>query len=154
VDAISQIDAASILFTQAMRTPSASPMGSPATLAAWQARRIVDYIDQNITEPLRVSNLCALVHRTESHFSRLFKRTFAVSPHAYILNRRLELALQLIAESDMPLSQVALRCGFGDQAHLSNRFRRRNGVTPSAWRQAFLSQYRTLRSNSAIPASK
>jgi AraC-like DNA-binding protein len=149
VHAISQIDMACeapadrieevlSLLEKIGRSLPRSP--TPAALTAWQARQVVDYIDRNITEPLRVSNLCAVVHRTESHFSRIFKRTFGVSPHAYIVNRRLELALRLIAESSLPLSQIALKCGFGDQAHLSNRFRQRSGMTPSAWRRAVLSR--------------
>lgn len=109
---------------------------SSLSMLAWQVRRIQDYVDRNITEPIKVSELCALVNRTPSHFSRTFKRTVGVSPHAYVLRRRIQLASQLLAGSEMPLSEVALNCGFGDQSHLSNRFREHSGMTPAAWRRA------------------
>ena len=104
-------------------------------MLAWQVRRVQDYIDRNITEPIKVSELCALVNRTPSHFSRTFKRTVGLSPHAYVLRRRIQLAAQLLAKSEMSLSEIALNCGFGDQSHLSNRFREHNGMTPAAWRR-------------------
>ena len=110
-------------------------MGSLSMLA-WQVRRIQEYVDRNITESIKVSELCALVNRTPSHFSRTFKRTVGVSPHAYVLRRRIQLASQLLAGSELPLSEIALHCGFGDQSHLSNRFREHRGMTPAAWRRA------------------
>jgi AraC family transcriptional regulator len=105
-------------------------------MLAWQVRRIQDYVDRNITEPIRVSELCALVNRTPSHFSRTFKRTVGLSPHAYVLRRRIQLASELLTASAMPLSEIAQNCGFGDQSHLSNRFREHSGMTPAAWRRA------------------
>jgi AraC family transcriptional regulator len=105
-------------------------------MLAWQVRRIEDYIDRNITEPIKVCELCALVNRTPSHFSRTFKRTVGMSPHAYVLRRRIQLASRLLAKGDMPLSEIALNCGFGDQSHLSNRFREHRGMPPAAWRRA------------------
>ena len=57
-------------------------------------------------------------------------------PHAYVIQRRLEHATKLMIETDASLSEIAIACGFGDQAHLSRRFRAQTGVTPAAWRRA------------------
>jgi AraC family transcriptional regulator len=105
-------------------------------LLAWQARKVRDYIDGHITRPILVADLCALVQRSEAHFSRSFKRTFGESPHSFVVRRRVELAAQYMLTSDASLSDIALRCGFVDQAHLCKHFRQAAGQTPAAWRRA------------------
>src|SRR6202047_3548735 len=105
-------------------------------LLAWQARKVLHYIDRHITSRVLVADLCALVWRSEAHFSRSFRRTFGHSPHAFVVRRRVELAAQYMLQTDAPLSDIALRCGFVDQAHLCNHFRKVTEVTPAAWRRA------------------
>jgi AraC family transcriptional regulator len=105
-------------------------------LLAWQARTVCDYIDAHISCRVRVADLCALVQLSEAHFSRSFKRTFGQSPHAFLVRRRLEFATRYMLETDAPLSDIALRCGFVDQAHLCKHFRQATGRPPAAWRRA------------------
>jgi AraC family transcriptional regulator len=105
-------------------------------LLAWQARKVIDYIDLHITSRVLVADLCALVWRSEGHFSRSFKGTFGYSPHAFVVRRRVELAAQYMLDTSMSLSDIALGCGFVDQAHLSRHFRMLTGETPAAWRRA------------------
>jgi AraC family transcriptional regulator len=105
-------------------------------LLAWQARKVRDYIDNQIAGPVLVSELCALVRLSEAHFSRSFKRTFGESPHAFVIRRRLEFAADYMLQSDVSLSDISLRCGFADQAHLCKHFRQATGQTPAAWRRA------------------
>ena len=106
-----------------------------ARLLAWQAHKVHDYIDSHITGPVLVADLCALVRRSEAHFSRSFKRTFGESPHSFVIRRRLELAAHYMLTTDAALSDIASQCGFADQAHLSKQFRRSMGQTPAAWRR-------------------
>jgi transcriptional regulator GlxA family with amidase domain len=87
-----------------------------------------------------VADLCALVWRSEAHFSRSFRGTFGYSPHAFVVRRRVELAAKHMLETDMPLSDIALGCGFVDQAHLCKHFRAIIGETPAAWRRAKTAQ--------------
>jgi AraC family transcriptional regulator len=109
-------------------------------LLAWQARKVRDYIDSHITGPVLVADLCALVQRSEAHFSRSFKCTFGESPHSFVVRRRVELAAQYMLTTDASLSNIALRCGFVDQAHFSKHFRQATGETPAAWRRAHRSR--------------
>jgi AraC family transcriptional regulator len=106
-----------------------------ARLIAWQVRKVRDYIDSHIIGRILVCDLCALVRLSEAHFSRSFKRTFGETPHAFVLRRRLEFAAQYMLQTDVPLCDIALRCGFADQAHFSKQFRQANGLNPSAWRR-------------------
>jgi len=105
-------------------------------LLAWQARKVLDYIDSHITSRVLVADLCALVWRSEAHFSRSFRGTFGHSPHAFVVRRRVELAAKYMLKTDMPLSHIALGCGVVDQAHLCKHFRVVIGETPAAWRRA------------------
>jgi AraC family transcriptional regulator len=105
------------------------------SLLAWQARKVLDYIDRHITGRVPVADLCALVQRSEAHFSRSFRGTFGYSPHAFVVRRRVELAAKYMLQTDMSLSDIALGCGFADHAHLCKHFRVVNGETPGAWRR-------------------
>src|SRR5579859_5619015 len=75
-----------------------------AGLLPWQVRRVIGHIEGHLGQPIRVGELSALIYRTTAHFSRAFKRSFGVTPHAYVLRRRIELASQLMIETDTPLS--------------------------------------------------
>jgi AraC family transcriptional regulator len=104
-------------------------------MLAWQVRMVRDYIDSHIARRVLVADLCALVQRSDAHFSRSFKRTFGESPHAFLVRRRVEMAAQYMLTTDASLSDIALRCGFSDQAHLSKHFRQTAGQTPAVWRR-------------------
>ena len=130
------LEATSLLRKQIDSEPAQGIPERGARLLAWQARKVCDYIDSHITGPVLVADLCALIDRSEAHFSRSFKRTFGESPHAFVIWRRLELAARYMLQTDAPLSDIALRCGFTDQAHLCKHFRQSMGQTPAAWRRA------------------
>jgi AraC family transcriptional regulator len=109
-------------------------------LRGWQARKVRAYIDGHIAGPVLVAQLCALVRLSEAHFSRAFRRTFGRAPHAFVIRRRVELAAQYMLQTEAPLSDIALRCGFTDQPHLCKHFRQITGHTPAAWRRAHSSE--------------
>jgi AraC family transcriptional regulator len=104
-------------------------------LARWQINRVQVFIEEHLTERVRVADLSAVARSSPSYFSCAFKRTFGVSPHAYVMKRRVSMAADLMLSSDAPLSEIAVSCGFADQAHFSRQFRRAMGRTPSAWRR-------------------
>jgi AraC family transcriptional regulator len=130
------LEATSLLRQQIHPPAAAEAPDGRERLLAWQARKVRDYIDSHITGPVLVADLCALVQLSEAHFSRTFKRTFGESPHVFLVRRRVELAAQCMLTTHAPLSDIALRCGFTDQAHLCKHFRRATGQTPAAWRRA------------------
>lgn len=131
------LQATSVLRRQAGPTANecAAALGKEQLLS-WQVRKVLDYIDRCIASRVSVADLCALIQRSEAHFSRSFRRTFGHSPHAFVIRRRVQLAAQSMLETDASLSDIALRYGFVDQAHLCNHFRKVTGETPAAWRKA------------------
>jgi len=76
-----------------------------------------------------------MVRLSAGHFCRAFKRSLGVAPVAYIAGRRVACAQHLMLATDEPLSQIALACGFYDQAHLTRVFRRYAGTSPHDWRR-------------------
>ena len=135
------LEAASLLRQQVHPIAAREVRDGSGSLLAWQARKVRDYVDSHITGPVLVGGLCALVQRSEAHFSRSFKRTFGESPHSFVVRRRVQLAAQFMLTTDASLSDIALRCGFTDQAHLCKHFRQASGDTPAAWRREHRSRH-------------
>jgi AraC family transcriptional regulator len=104
-------------------------------LAPWQRARITSYVDANLAKRLSTAELAALVRLSTSHFRRAFKVDQGCSPHEYVIQCRIARAKTLMLETGISLAQIALECGLADQAHLSRLFRRRVGISPSAWRR-------------------
>jgi AraC family transcriptional regulator len=69
------------------------------------------------------------------HFSRAFKRSMGITPSNYIAERRIERAKQLMQETDLPISEIALRSGFSSQSHFTTSFHRLARVTPRSFRK-------------------
>jgi AraC family transcriptional regulator len=130
------LEATSLLRQQINPPTAREAPAARGRLLAWQARKVRDYIENHITGPVLVADLCALIQRSEAHFSRSFKSTFGESPHAFLVRRRVELAAHFMLTTDASLSDIALKCGFTDQAHLCKHFRQAAGQTPAAWRRA------------------
>jgi AraC family transcriptional regulator len=104
-------------------------------LARWQINRVRTFIDEHLTECIHVSDLSAIARSSPSYFSSAFKRTFGATPHAYLMGRRISMAVEMMLSGAAPLSEIAMNCGFADQAHFSRQFRRAMGYTPSHWRR-------------------
>jgi AraC family transcriptional regulator len=126
--------AASLLQVQ-MRCAGTERQEPTAALLAWQMRLVESHIEEHIDRPIPVADLSALVELSEAHFSRAFRLSYGEPPHAHIVRRRVEFAAQLILAGGAPLCEIALKCGFHDQAHLSKQFRRLTGQPPAAWRR-------------------
>jgi AraC-like DNA-binding protein len=103
-------------------------------LAPWQVRRITDWVCAHMNGPVAIADLAGLVNLSPSHFARMFQRTLGMTPHRWLLTRRIERAKTLLKGS-LPLAEVASTCGFVDQSHFTKIFRGLEGVTPGAWRR-------------------
>ena len=104
-------------------------------LAPWQIRRVCQYVEEHIDQPIRLEHLSVVVHLSTTHFSRTFKRTMGETPHSFVIRCRLEQARHLMLTTELSLSNVALACGFADQAHFTRTFHQSIKMSPGAWRR-------------------
>ncbi|THF76276.1 helix-turn-helix transcriptional regulator [Cohnella fermenti] len=75
------------------------------------------------------------IHFSYSHFHRLFKEQTGFAPHIYFTNLRMEKAAQLLLRTDLPVQEVAYRCGYDDAKYFSRQFRKSQGMSPTAFRE-------------------
>jgi AraC-like DNA-binding protein len=106
------------------------------TLAPWQLRRATELLRAHLDGDIPLTKLAAECNLSRSHFTRAFKRSTGMPPHRWLLARRVDKAKDLMRTTAQPLSEIALACGFSEQAHLTRVFSRFVGMTPSAWRRA------------------
>ena len=104
-------------------------------LAPWQKQRIKKYIEEHLDETIRIEVLAGQTRLSASYFYRAFRGTFGVAPHTFIMRHRIDRAMELLIRGDEPIAQIAVACGFADQAHFSRVFSRRAGLPPGAWRR-------------------
>lgn len=116
-------------------------------LAPSQQRRLREFIDAHLSEPLNLGQLAGLCALSEYHFARMFQLSFGLPPHRYVLAQRLRHGQHLLQHSRLPLTEIALACGFASASHFSNRFRHAIGATPGHYRQAL----RNSAINAALP---
>jgi AraC-like DNA-binding protein len=92
---------------------------------------------------LSTAELAASCNYSESQFNRVFRGIMGSSPRSYVLRHRLETAKNLLARTDLPLSDIALRCGFYDASDFGKRFREQEGLTPRNYRMKLQGMIRT-----------
>ncbi|MBV9817058.1 MAG: helix-turn-helix transcriptional regulator [Solirubrobacterales bacterium] len=109
--------------------------GAPG-LTFVQERTLRDYLQEHLNENVGLDDLAGAVGLSRAHFARRFKQTTGTSPHRWVLHQRIARAQQMLTRSGAPLADVACRCGFADQSHMSRVFRAYLGTTPGRFRAA------------------
>lgn len=95
---------------------------------------IIFYIQENYQQPLTSSFLCKKFGYSQNHFTRLFVAETGISPTAFIRAVRLENAAEMLRETDIPITSIALDCGFPNISYFTRRFRELYGITPGQFR--------------------
>jgi AraC-like DNA-binding protein len=108
-----------------------APDLSRGGLSPAMKHRVCDFIESHIGEKISLDSLSAMAGLSPHHFARAFQQSLGVPPHRYLLRRRLEHVEQMLRNTQLPLSHIALAVGFSDQSHLNRHFRRLTGMSPS-----------------------
>jgi AraC family transcriptional regulator len=98
-------------------------------------RRALDFIEAHHTDDISLADIAAAAALSPSHLTATFRAQTGMAPHAYVIDRRLRTAVDLLRRSNLPIAEVALAAGFCDQAHLTRAARARLGRTPAVIRR-------------------
>ncbi|MCC9625465.1 AraC family transcriptional regulator [Thalassospira sp. MA62] len=98
-------------------------------------RRVFDFVDANLDQPLTIEELANVAGLSAFHFARMFRKSVGEAPHKFVLRRRIECAMKMLCWSNVSVAEIALATGFSSQAHLTTRFRDMIGVTPAKYRE-------------------
>jgi AraC family transcriptional regulator len=98
-------------------------------------RRVIEQMKQSFETDLTLDSLAAESGYSRAHFLRMFRAATHQTPHQYLLNLRLENAIQMMRERSTPLIDIAVACGFSSHAHFTNVFRSKFGMLPSQYRR-------------------
>ncbi|QKN81992.1 helix-turn-helix domain-containing protein [Scandinavium goeteborgense] len=105
-------------------------------LAPFVLRNVLAYMEANLAQPLTLADLAQEAALSEYHFARMFTLSMKMAPHQYVMQRRMARAQELVRHTALPLTDIALACGFSSASHFSNRFKSALGMTPSQLRAA------------------
>ncbi len=100
-------------------------------------RRAQDYLDAHFAENVDLPTLAGVAGVSRFHLIRAFRKDTGLTPHAWLADRRVRAARDLLASGRTP-DEAAADCGFADQSHLTRAFKARVGVTPGRFRSASL----------------
>jgi AraC family transcriptional regulator len=125
-----------VLIPDALRRKAAAFQGG---LPRYKLRRAVDFINANLDRVIHLKDMARVADVSRFHFHRQFKQTTGLTPHQFIIQRRIEQAKVLLAKSSLPIIDVAVRVGFVDQSHFTTTFRKLTSMTPRNYRNASLS---------------
>ena len=104
-------------------------------LAPWQEKRSKEMIAGDLTGAAPLHEIAEACGLSVSHFSRAFRKSTGLAPHAWLLQARIESAKAMLRKRDASLSAIALACGFADRSHFTRVFTRQVGLSPGAWRR-------------------
>lgn len=109
---------------------------SRAGLVDRRLRRAIEFMHDNYSRELALEEIAAAAYLSEFHFARLFKQITGLTPHVYLANLRMERARKLLAETQIPIIEIAAMVGYQSHSHFTKIFKSVTGLPPSAYRSA------------------
>ena len=134
IDTLAQMIAAHLARMHSNRS-RAPKTATPQSIPSWKMRRVIEFIEENLDNDLRLEAMAAEVEVSPLYLPRAFKAAVGQSPHQYVLARRIERAKDLLRNTQVPIADVAFSSGFSSQSHLSNWFLKLVGVSPATYRR-------------------
>ncbi len=129
--------ASDLLLLHVLKNYARDPEDLPAVkggLPAHTKKRIEEYLNTHYGNNITIDDLAQMAGYSSYHFARMFKESFALPPHKYLGQVRIERAKDMLRSTDLPIAEIALSCGYSSQAHFTSNFKKAVGVTPRLFR--------------------
>jgi AraC family transcriptional regulator len=117
------------------RSASAATAPLRGGLPAWQQRRVIEFIEEHLSEEISLAALAEIVDLSLYHFARAFAQSFGVPPHRYHMARRIDRARGLLEMAALSVTQIGIQIGFREASSFTRAFRKFTGLTPTEYRR-------------------
>jgi AraC family transcriptional regulator len=117
------------------RTASAAARPVSGGLPTWQRKRVVEFIEEHLSEEISLATLAGLANLSLFHFARAFKQSFGMPPHRYHSARRMDRARSLLQRPALSVTQIGVQTGYRETSSFTRAFRRFTGLTPTEYRR-------------------
>lgn len=104
-------------------------------LPKYKLRQVIEYINLHINREITLNELATMMDMSKYYFLRFFKQSMGITPHQYVIHKRIEKAKKLLRQGKLSIVEVAAKCGFSSQSHFAKAFHKNIGITPRAYRK-------------------
>ncbi len=103
--------------------------------------RAKKYIEDHFREHISTTDIAKSINLSESRFRALFRDVYGISPHKYLTDVRISTAKEMLWDTEIPLLEIAEKCGFGSQQYLTDTFKKSVGISPGKYRVRYAKKY-------------
>ena len=100
------------------------------------AESMKEYLNIHISSKFKLEDLCSHISMSESQTIRIFKEAYGITPYAYVLDKKIKLAKDMLINTNLPIKQIAYKLSFADEYYFSNIFKNKVGVSPRKYRNS------------------
>lgn len=104
----------------------------------YRVKPLINYIKENYRSVCSLQELSDLAGISQYHLIRIFKNSIGKTPYDYLLEIKMEKAMELLAKRKMPIIDICNECGFNNLSHFNRMFKKKTGLTPTEYREIFL----------------
>lgn len=123
------------LLVQMIRLNGTHHEPAKGGLSSFDLKRAITMIESSPDDMPTLAELAKEVGVSRFHFSRAFKQSMGMTPHAFIAQRRLERSADMLRSTNKSATEIAMECGFSSSSHLTTAFKRAYGVNPTEFRR-------------------
>jgi len=113
------------------------PCRAHISIAPMRLRRVIEYVETNLDQPLRLADLAAIAGISQFHFARAFRDATGTSPYQHVCTQRLARAQRLLLLPDQPIGMIAAQCGYPRHSSFTSAFARAHRMSPREYRARF-----------------